>query len=196
MLIGYARISIADQNLHLQKDALKAAGCVQICEDTASGAKASRPGLEKALGMLREGDTLVVWKLDRLGRSLKHLIESVQALDSRGVGFKSLQDNIDTTTPGGKLLFHILGSLAEFERDLIRERTNAGLAAARARGRMGGRPRGGYTKKQEAALALRQDPKRSVQEICEMLHISQATFYRYASMRDDSQKNGPPTTTH
>jgi DNA invertase Pin-like site-specific DNA recombinase len=103
----------------------------------------------------------------------------VQALDSRGVGFKSLQDNIDTTTPGGKLLFHILGSLAEFERDLIRERTNAGLAAARARGRKGGRPPGGSTKKQEAAIALRQDPKRSVQEICEILHISPASFYRY-----------------
>lgn len=183
MLIGYARISTNDQNLNLQRDALKTAGCTQICEDTASGANAARPGLEKALGMLREGDTLVVWKLDRLGRSLKHLIESVQTLDGRGVGFKSIQDNIDTTTPGGKLLFHILGSLAEFERDLIRERTNAGLAAARARGRKGGRPPGGFAKKREAALALRQDPKRSVQEICEILHISQATFYRY--VKDD-----------
>lgn len=188
MLIGYARVSTADQNLHLQRDALKAAGCTQICVDTASGAKVTRPGLEKALGMLREGDTLVVWKLDRLGRSLKHLIESVQELDNRGVGFKSLQDNIDTTTPGGKLLFHILGSLAEFERDLIRERTNAGLAAARARGRKGGRPKGGQTKKQEAALALRQDPKRSVKEICEMLHISQATFYRYVSEGKDDER--------
>jgi DNA invertase Pin-like site-specific DNA recombinase len=187
MLIGYARISTNDQNLNLQRDALKAAGCTQICEDTASGANAARPGLEKALGMLREGDTLVVWKLDRLGRSLKHLIESVQTLDSRGVGFKSIQDNIDTTTPGGKLLFHILGSLAEFERDLIRERTNAGLAAARARGRKGGRPPGGFAKKREAALALRQDSKRSVQEICEILHISQATFYRYVSSREDEQ---------
>ena len=193
MLVGYARISTVDQNLHLQKDALKAAGCAQICEDTASGAKASRPGLEKALGMLREGDTLVVWKLDRLGRSLKHLIESVQALDSRGVGFRSLQDNIDTTTPGGKLLFHILGSLAEFERDLIRERTNAGLVAARARGRKGGRPPGGSTKKQEAALTLRQDPKRSVQEICEILHISQATFYRYISVGKETETNGQHT---
>lgn len=131
------------------------------------------------MAALREGDTLVVWKLDRLGRSLAHLIESVRALESRGVGFRSLQDNIDTTTPGGKLLFHIMGSLAEFERDLIRERTNAGLAAARARGRKGGRPPGGYTRKKEAVLALRQDRKRSVQEIFEMLHISQATFYRY-----------------
>lgn len=179
MRIGYARVSTADQNLHLQKDALKAAGCQEIWEDTVSGAKVARPGLEKALQRLREGDTLVVWKLDRLGRSLKHLIESVHALEERGVGFRSLQDNIDTSSPGGKLLFHILGSLAEFERDLIRERTNAGLAAARARGRKGGRPAGGFAKKKEAAIALRQDPKRSVQEICEMLHISQATFYRY-----------------
>lgn len=193
MLIGYARVSTADQNLHLQKDALTAAGCAQICEDTSSGAKVARPGLEKALGMLREGDTLVVWKLDRLGRSLKHLIESVQALDNRGVGFKSLQDNIDTTTPGGKLLFHILGSLAEFERDLVRERTNAGLAAARARGRKGGRPKGGSIKKQEAALTLRQDPKRSVKEICEMLRISQATFYRYTSAGKENGENGQPT---
>jgi len=137
--------------------------------------------------MLWEGDTLVVWKLDRLGRSLKHLIESVQELDTRGIGFKSLQDNIDTTTPGGKLLFHILGSLAEFERDLIRERTNAGLAAARARGRKGERPKGGQTKKQEAALALRQDPKRSVKEMCEILHISQATFYRYVQAGGNRQ---------
>ena len=187
MLIGYARISTNDQNLNLQRDALKAAGCTQICEDTASGANVARPGLEKALGMLREGDTLVVWKLDRLGRSLKHLIESVQTLDGRGIGFKSLQDSIDTTTPGGKLLFHILGSLAEFERDLIRERTNAGLAAARARGRKGGRPPGGFAKKREAALALRQDPKRSVQEICEILHISQATFYRYVKENEGQQ---------
>lgn len=187
MLIGYARVSTADQNLHLQKDALQAAGCTQIWEDTASGAKAARPGLEKALAMLREGDTLVVWKLDRLGRSLKHLIESVHVLENRGVGFKSLQDNIDTTTPGGKLLFHIMGSLAEFERDLIRERTNAGLIAARARGKRGGRPPGGNVRKKEAVMALRKDPKRSVQEICEMLHISQATFYRYVKEEESEQ---------
>ena len=108
-------------------------------------------------------------------------------MESRGIGFKSLQDNIDTTTSGGKLLFHILGSLAEFERDLVRERTNAGLAAARARGRMGGRPKGGFRKKQEAAMALRQDPKRSVKEICEILHISPATFYRYTSTGTDGK---------
>jgi DNA invertase Pin-like site-specific DNA recombinase len=190
MLIGYARVSTAEQNLHLQTDALKGVGCREIYDDTDSGAKAARPGLEKTLTRLREGDTLVVWKLDRLGRSLQHLIESVQALESRGVGFKSLQDNIDTTTPGGKLLFHILGSLAEFERDLIRERTNAGLAAARARGRKGGRPPGGYAKKKQAAVALRQDPKRSVQEICEMLHISQASFYRYVKEESKQTQQG------
>lgn len=192
MLIGYARVSTADQSLDLQKDALQAAGCTQVWEDTASGAKAARPGLAKALERLRDGDMLVVWKLDRLGRSLQHLIETVHALEGRGVGFQSLQDHIDTTTPGGKLLFHILGSLAEFERDLIRERTNAGLAAARARGRKGGRPPGGYTQKKTAAMALRQDPKRSVQEICEMLHISPASFYRYLKESENEKAQRAP----
>ena len=149
--------------------------------------------ISSAKWAISEYQTHIVWKLDRLGRSLKHLIESVQDLDSRGVGFQSLQDNIDTTTPGGRLLFHILGSLAEFERDLIRERTHAGLAAARARGRKGGRPPGGYAKKQEAAIVLRQDKKRSVQEICEMLHISQATFYRYVSAGKETGESDQPT---
>ena len=134
MLIGYARVSTTDQNLDLQQDALKAAGCERILTDTASGAKTERPGLNKALAECRSGDTLVVWKLDRLGRSLPHLVETVRELVARGVGFRSLQENIDTTTSGGKLIFHIFASLAEFERDIIRERTNAGLTAARARG--------------------------------------------------------------
>src|SRR5215211_3297359 len=141
MQIGYARVSTDEQTLNLQLDALAAAGCDRLCTDTASGAKADRPGLREALDHLRAGDTLVVWRLDRLGRSLRHLIETVTTLAQRGVGFKSLTESIDTTSPGGKLIFHIFGALAEFERDLIRERTRAGLTAARARGRKGGHPR-------------------------------------------------------
>src|SRR5437763_6686784 len=141
MLIGYARVSTQDQTLHLQKDALEKLGCNKIFTDTASGSKAERIGLDEALEYVREGDTLVVWRLDRLGRSLKHLIETITELNNRKIGFKSIQENIDTTTSGGKLVFHIFGALAEFERDIIRERTNAGLLAARARGRKGGRPK-------------------------------------------------------
>src|ERR687891_507227 len=140
MDIGYARVSTGEQTLDLQLDALKAARCSKVYTETASGAKADRPMLDEVLGYLRKGDTLVVWRLDRLGRSLQHLIEVVAALAERGIGFKSLAEQIDTTTPGGKLIFHVFGALAEFERDLIRERTHAGLAAARARGRNGGRP--------------------------------------------------------
>src|SRR3989441_9806091 len=146
MLIGYARVSTQDQTLNLQKDALEKIGCTKIFTDTASGAKTERKGLEEALAYVREGDTLVVWRLDRLGRSLKHLIETVSQLDNRKIGFKSLTENIDTTTSGGKLIFHIFGALAEFERDIIRERTLAGLQAARARGRRGGRPKALTTK--------------------------------------------------
>jgi len=179
MLIGYARVSTLDQHLHLQEDALQAAGCEKLYRDTASGAKTERPGLEKALEDLRSGDTLVVWKLDRLGRSLKHLVETVQALGEKGIGFRSLQESIDTTTSGGKLVFHLFAALAEFERDIIRERTQAGLAAARARGRKGGRPRGMDEKKRQRALKLRADPTLSIGEICQMLQISRATFYNY-----------------
>jgi DNA invertase Pin-like site-specific DNA recombinase len=140
MDIGYARVSTGEQTLDLQLDALKAAGCGKVYQETASGARAERPVLDEVLSYLRKGNTLVVWRLDRLGRSLKHLIEVVAALAERGIGFKSLTEQIDTTTPGGKLIFHVFvfGALAEFERDLIRERTHAGLAAARARGRLGG----------------------------------------------------------
>jgi DNA invertase Pin-like site-specific DNA recombinase len=150
MLVGYARVSTVDQRLDLQQDALRDAGCERIFTDTASGAKAARPGLTAALETCRAGDILVVWKLDRLGRSLTHLVETVHALATRGIGFRSLQEQLDTTTSGGKLIFHIFASLAEFERDLIRERTNAGLAAARARGRKGGRPLGVDEKKGSA----------------------------------------------
>lgn len=138
-LIGYARVSTADQKLSLQLDALNTAGCDRIFDDHASGAKADRPGLTEALAYLRPGDTLVVWKLDRLGRSMSHLIEKVGELAARGIGFRSLTENIDTTTSGGMLVFNIFGSLAQFERDLIRERTHAGLKAARERGNKGGR---------------------------------------------------------
>lgn len=184
MLIGYARVSTADQNMDLQKDALRAAGCEHLFTDTASGAKAERPGLTQALKECRKGDTLVVWKLDRLGRSLPHLVETVRELIARGVGFKSLQENIDTTTSGGKLIFHIFASLAEFERNLIRERTNAGLSAARARGRKGGRPKGVDEKKRKAALALAKDTSRSVKEICEILGVSRNTYYKYIRIED------------
>ena len=139
-LLGYARVSTAEQTADLQLDALKAAGCYRVFVDVASGALDERPELSKLLDQLRPADTLVVWKLDRLGRSLRHLIETVAELDRREVGFRSLQEQIDTTSPGGKLVFHLFGALAEFERDLIRQRTLAGLAAARARGRAGGRP--------------------------------------------------------
>lgn len=137
--VGYARVSTADQDPALQLDALKAAGCAKVFEDRASGARADRPGLRAALDYAREGDVLVTWKLDRLGRSLPHLIETVAGLEQRGVGFRSLAEAIDTTTPGGRLVFHLFAALGQFERDLIRERTRAGLAAAAARGRRGGR---------------------------------------------------------
>jgi DNA invertase Pin-like site-specific DNA recombinase len=141
MLIGYARVSTQDQTLNLQMDALETIGCTKIFTDTISGSATQRSGLDEVLEYVREGDTLVVWKLDRLGRSLKHLIETITNLNNRNIGFKSITENIDTTTSGGKLIFHIFGALAEFERDIIRERTNAGLQAARARGRIGGRPK-------------------------------------------------------
>ena len=138
-LIGYARVSTPDQRLSLQYDALERAGCERVFDDQASGARTDRPGLAEALAYLRSGDTLVVWKLDRLGRSMSHLIEKIGELAVRGIGFRSLTENIDTTTPGGMLVFNIFGSLAQFERDLIRERTQAGLRAARERGSKGGR---------------------------------------------------------
>ena len=179
MNIGYARVSTQDQNLDLQNDALNNAGCEKIYTDKMSGAKTDRPGLEKILGFIRKGDTLVVWKLDRLGRSLKHLIQVMQLLDGRGVYFRSVQESLDTSTPGGKLIFHVFGALAEFERDIIRERTLAGLASARARGRVGGRPRKLSKKQVEMAKKLMQDVAIPISEICGTLGISKATLYRY-----------------
>ena len=178
MLIGYARVSTAEQNLDLQLDALKKAGCEEIFSDKVSGAKSERKGLSAAISHLRKGDKLVVWKLDRLGRSLGHLIGTINTLDGQGIGFQSLQENIDTTS-GGKLIFHIFGALAEFERDLVRERTQAGLAAARARGRKGGRRKAMTSKQIEMAKSLRKDPKNTVQDICTMLGVSRSTLYRH-----------------
>jgi DNA invertase Pin-like site-specific DNA recombinase len=181
MLIGYARVSTNEQNLDLQLSALKQAGCEEIYTDKVSGAKATRPGLEGAFSHLRRGDTFVVWRLDRLGRSLHHLIETVRDFEARGIGFKSLTEAIDTTTPGGKLVFHIFGALAEFERELIRERTNAGLSVARSRGRSGGRPKVLTDKQIEMLNRLARDPENSVADICRTLGIGRTTFYRYVS---------------
>jgi DNA invertase Pin-like site-specific DNA recombinase len=171
MLIGYARVSTHEQTLNLQQDALTKAGCTKPFTDTASGAKAERKGLEEALNYVRRGDTLVVWRLDRLGRSLPHLIATMTDLEERGIGFKSLTENIDTTTSGGKLIFHIFGALAEFERNLTRERTQAGLVAARARGRKGGRPKA-LTGKQLSIARDLYEKRHPIQEICRTLKIS------------------------
>jgi DNA invertase Pin-like site-specific DNA recombinase len=177
MQIGYARVSTHDQTIHLQQDALTKADCNKIFTDTASGAKAERKGLDEALTYVRKGDTLVVWRLDRLGRSLPHLIATMTDLEERGIGFKSLTENIDTTTSGGKLIFHIFGALAEFERNLIRERTQAGLVAARARGKKGGRPKALTGKQLLIALDL-YEKQHPIAEICRTLKISKATLYR------------------
>jgi DNA invertase Pin-like site-specific DNA recombinase len=179
MKIGYARISTADQNLDLQADALKTFGCEKIFQDIASGAKDERKGLADAVEFARDGDILIVWKLDRLGRSLKHLIETVNQLHEKGVGFASVQESIDTTTSGGKLIFHVFGALAEFERELIRERTQAGLKAARARGRKGGRKEKLTPQQVEMARAMVNDPGISIGAICETFKISKPTLYRY-----------------
>ncbi len=182
MLIGYARISTQDQTLNLQQDALEKIGCNKIFTDTISGSTTQRKGLDEALEYVREGDTLVVWRLDRLGRSLRHLIETITKLNNRKIGFKSITESIDTTTSGGKLIFHIFGALAEFERDIIRERTNAGLQAARARGRLGGRPKAktlNTSKKVALAQSLYDNKNNTIEDICKTLTISRSTLYRY-----------------
>lgn len=179
MLIGYARVSTDDQNLDLQKDALAQAGCERILEDRLSGAKADRPGLKAALDYARSGDVLVVWRLDRLSRSLKDLIEMVALLDERSIGLRSLQESIDTSSSSGKLIFHIFGALAEFERNLIRERTYAGLQAARSRGRKGGRPKSLDADKRKLAVRLYDEKQHSINQICRMMGISKPTLYKY-----------------
>ncbi len=179
MKLGYARVSTDDQNLDLQRDALKRAGCDRVYEEKASGGKTDRPELLRLLDAARVGDTFVVWRLDRVGRSLKHLIAVIEQLEGIGVGFQSVTESIDTTTPGGRLVFHVFGALAEFERALIRERTRAGLAAARARGRQGGRPAALDVGKQKIAQTLRDDTSQGVAAICKTLGVSRATFYRH-----------------
>ncbi len=198
MQIGYARVSTADQNPDIQTDALKRAGCQQVFVERASGAKGERVELVKLLGKVRSGDVIVVWKLDRLGRSLKHLVCVVSELMTKGVSLKSLQEPIDTTTSQGRLVFHIFASLAEFERDLIRERTNAGLTTARARGRKGGRPKGlseAAKKKAMAAAALYKEAKLSANEIARNLAVSKATLYgylRHQGVQIGSSRQAPP----
>ena len=179
MLIGYCRVSTDDQTLDLQRDALQAAGCARIFEDKAGGSKADRPGLRAALGHLRTGNTLVVWHLDRLGRSLKDLILRAEELHEQGIGLRSLQENIDTDSASGQLIFHIFGALAQFERTLIRERTQAGLSAARARGRKGGRKKRLDKKQRAHAVELYKSRKHTALEVCALMGISRATLYTY-----------------
>src|SRR5271169_3956813 len=179
MLIGYARVSTVDQNLALQRDPLTEAGCGKIYTEQMSGAAADRPALHDALEFARSGDTLIVWKLDRLARSMKQLIETVENLRLRGIGFRSLTEALDTTTAQGRLVFHMFGALAEFERSLIRERTQAGLAAARRAGRTGGRPPKLTDDDIEAARALLANPDIAVTQIAHRLGVSPATLYRY-----------------
>lgn len=179
MLIGYARVSTDDQNLNLQQDALKNAGCERIFDDQVTGSKIQRPGLEATLEFAREGDVIVVWRLDRLSRSLKDLIEMVALLDSKKIGLRSLHELIDTSSSSGKLIFHIFGALAEFERNLIRERTYAGLQAARARGRKGGRPKKLNLDKIKLAVQLYEGKQHSIKQICSLIGISKPTLYKY-----------------
>lgn len=186
MKIGYARVSTQDQDLALQLDALQAAGCGKIYKEKITGSTRERPELQKLLDQLREGDIVVIWKLDRLARSLKDLVNLVNEIQEKGGALHSLNDQIDTTTPHGKFTFHVFAALAEFERDIIRERTKAGLTAARARGRVGGRPKGLSKKAQHTAIIaekLYQERELTVKEICEQLSISRGTLYNYLRFR-------------
>ncbi len=187
MKIGYARVSTKDQSLNLQKDALEKAGCKKIYSEQVSGAKIERKKLDEMIKQVRKGDIIVVWKLDRLGRSLRDLVNLISKFQEMEVGFKSLQDSIDTTTPTGKLTFHLFAALAEFERDIISERTKAGLKSARARGRLGGRPKGLSKQAQNKARlaeSLYKEKELSIKEICNYLSISKPTLYRYLKHRN------------
>ena len=184
--LGYARVSTADQHPQLQVDELNAAGCYRVYTDKASGKADRRPQLDQVLADLRPGDTLVVWRLDRLGRSLRHLIDVVNDLEHRGIAFRSLRESIDTTSPAGTLVFHVFASLAQFERELIVERTRAGLVAARARGRVGGRPPALDAEQVKQARRMYDDSDLTVQQIADVLKVSRATVYRALE---------PPTST-
>jgi DNA invertase Pin-like site-specific DNA recombinase len=179
MLIGYARVSTPDQNINLQKDALLKARCEKIFEDIASGSKTERKGLTAAIAECRKGDTLVIWKLDRMSRSTRQLIETIEKLKAKGVFLKCIQDDLDTSTPIGNVVYTVFAALAEFERDIIKERTHAGLAAARARGKKGGRPKVMDKKQLAMAKALYADKTNTVQSICQTLNIHRSTFYKY-----------------
>jgi DNA invertase Pin-like site-specific DNA recombinase len=183
MVFGYARISTTEQDESLQLDALHAAGCDRLMIDRASGAAADRPALAEMLDRLRSGDTVMVWRLDRLGRSLRHLIETVADPERRGVTLVSLTEQIDTSSPGGRLVFHVFGAMAEFERDLIRERTRAGLAAARARGRKGGRPSVWTDAKLATARSMHASGEHDVSTIAATLGVSRASVYRALAPR-------------
>lgn len=191
-LLGYARVSTLEQNAELQRDALDAAGCWRVFTDQVSGVKESRPELDRLLEQVRAGDTVVVWRLDRLGRSLRHLIEVVEDLSRQDVGFRSITEAIDTTTSAGRLIFHVFGALAEFERDLIRERTLAGLESARARGRMGGRPTVMTKAKTTAARRMYEQQDLSVAQIAEVLQVSRSSVYR--ALRRPGPGGGPAPT--
>lgn len=183
VLIGYMRVSTGEQSLDLQRDALARTGCERIYDDVCSGRATDRPGLSKALDAAREGDALVVWKLDRIGRSLPHVVGLVGDLQKRGVGLKVLTGDVDTTTATGRLVFGIFATLAEFERDLIHERTMAGLAAARARGRAGGRPRVMTKPKLKAAMTMMADRDNAARDIAAELGVSLSTLYAYVDAR-------------
>lgn len=183
MLIGYMRVSTVEQSLDLQRDALEKASCQKIYEDVCSGRATDRPGLAQALDTAREGDTLVIWKLDRIGRSLPHVVGLVGELQKQGVGLKVLTGDVDTTTATGRLVFGIFATLAEFERDLIHERTMAGLAAARARGRAGGRPRMMTRPKLKTAMAMMADRESSARDVATQLGVSLSTLYAYVDSK-------------
>ncbi len=183
MKIGYSRVSTDDQSLDLQKDALKKADCEKFFDDRISGSKSKRPGLDTLLEFARPSDTLVVWRLDRLGRSMKDLIALVTILEGKGIQLNSLTESIDTSTSSGKLFFHIFGAIAEFEKNLIVERTQAGLAAARARGRSGGRPKALDKSKRELTVKLYDEKDKTIKEICNLMGISKPTLYKYLEER-------------